>query len=183
MAATKMYPRGRLRDPAASWAEHGLALLYPYEEVPSRSNPDSLFMRRFFLSTDKETGVRWALHVFYRSDEDPDPHDHPWDYDTMPLWSSYLDETWEFSHAGVDEERWRAMGAPSWIRRITNSVVVRPFRWHRRAAEHIHRVRLIVPGRRVVTLVRTGPKRRAWYFYTPRGRVPNEDYHGPERTT
>lgn len=37
-------------------------------------------------------------HVFYRGDEDPDPHDHPWDFWTFPL-SAYYEEVMD--HEGT----------------------------------------------------------------------------------
>src|SRR3546814_1271720 len=42
--------------------------------------------------------LRWGQllwHVFYRGDEDPDPHDHPWDFWTRPLFQGYYEELME----------------------------------------------------------------------------------------
>lgn len=44
----------------------------------------TLYMRRFFL-TPRRFPLQLMLHVFYRGDEDPDPHDHPWAFWTYPL--------------------------------------------------------------------------------------------------
>ena len=42
---------------------------------------------------------------------------------------------------------------------------VEPFRWHHRPAEYIHRVNDPENGKKWVTLVWHGPKRRDWGFW------------------
>jgi len=67
---------------------------------------------------------RLRLHVFYRGDADPDCHDHPWDFWTLPL-TSYVEEVVTAN----------AQGQRSTARRV-----VRRWRIHHRPAEHCHRV-------------------------------------------
>lgn len=68
--------------------------------------------------------TRWGQllwHVFYRGDEDPDPHDHPWDFWTMPLGQGYYEEVME--HDGTI--------------RLNR---VRAWHWHFRSWAYTHRV-------------------------------------------
>ncbi len=77
---------------------------------------DNAYMTRWWLG-------RLRFHIFHREDLDDDPHDHPWGFWTFPL-TSYVEEvlaTW-----------------PSDLR--LERQIVRRFRWHRRSAEHCHRV-------------------------------------------
>lgn len=67
---------------------------------------------------------RLRLHLFYRGDADPDCHDHPWDFWTLPL-TSYVEEVVTAN----------AQGQRSTARRV-----VRRWRIHHRPAEHCHRV-------------------------------------------
>ncbi len=119
---------------------------------------------------------RLRLHIFHRGDNDPDPHDHPWDFYTFPL-TGYVEEVTERSNRErfsetVDEEP------------FTYRQVVPAFRISFRPAEHTHRVLGPWDGRRsifepkprlttykegkVVTLVWKGPDRRDWGFWKTR---------------
>lgn len=111
--------------------------------------------------------TRWGqlcLHVFHRQDDDPDPHDHARDFWTMPLSSSYTEETFDPANGAFAFEN------------------VQRWRWHFRRAEHCHRItsswnRVDVSDmhgapadmfRRVwplVTLVWFFPRRREWGFW------------------
>lgn len=108
------------------------------------------YMSRVHLSEN------YKLQFFHRGDEDPDPHDHPWDFWTFPF-VSYYEEWWRPS--GVDGKL-----APE-IRKV------RAFRWHFRRAEHLHRVLGTEPyfdpdkRQRIVTLMRRDTKRREWGFW------------------
>lgn len=95
------------------------------------------------------------LHIFHRGDEDPDPHDHPFDFWTFPL-TTYLEK--EYDPDGEIAPRLN---------------VVKAFRLHRRAAEYRHRVlnRLdrkgnIHPGR-IITIFGHGKEYREWGFWVP----------------
>lgn len=101
-----------------------------------------------------ETGVylrRWRLetpwfsirlHHWFASDDDRSMHDHPWDFITMPLRGSYVDET------------------PAGPQRV------RAGRIYYRPSTHAHWVHL--DRGRVWTLVLTGPKVRRWGFLVGR---------------
>lgn len=184
MAQSVFYGRGILRDPQASWVERILSLLFRREEIPSRSNPDALYMRRFFLVATPRflRGVliflglkvlikKLNLHVFYRSDEDPDCHDHPADFRTFVARGGYVDEQWIIIWHG-NQYHARCKGGRQAI------MVAGAYGFRR--AEHCHRVRLIDPSKRTWTLVLFSAKRKDWYFYTDKGPVYWEDYKGPD---
>jgi hypothetical protein len=164
MPESRIFPPGPLRDPAASWLERLFARFQWREDIPPRSGP-GLYMRRFFHRLISwilsPWGMRAQVHCFHRGDEDPDPHCHPWWYITVPLWplwGTYIDEEWDRRRRVVKRHR------------MHFGMVVR------RPAWHIHRVRLLKPGRKAWTFVITGRKMRDWGFWTSRGFVPHEEY-------
>jgi hypothetical protein len=121
--------------------------------------------------TRYKIGSRLMVNVFHRGDEDPDPHDHPWDFWTFPL-TSYVEEVpleGPGRHPYITDFVTRA---PHTERRI-----VRAFRLHRRKAEHIHRVLgrhnsawrgpVVLPRGCIITLVWRGRDRRSdrWGFW------------------
>lgn len=165
MAESVKYPPGKLPDPRASWAERVLSRLFWREEIPGRKPEDrGLYMRRFILSDRSFGGL--FVHVFYRSDEDPDCHCHPWNFFTFVLRGGYQDETWEYS----------PLEQPMY--QVAYQKTMKAGAFGVRRAEHMHRVRLLDPSRRTWTFVVRGPKRREWYFYTPQGRVHWKTYLG-----
>ncbi|RPE05533.1 hypothetical protein EGT74_24425 [Chitinophaga lutea] len=85
---------------------------------------------------------RWqlCLHIFHRSDWTDDLHDHPWDFVSLLLWRGYIEET-------PDSRR----------RYYPGAVLIR-------RAEHVHRVELL-NGKKAVTLVWMGKRRRMWGFW------------------
>lgn len=89
---------------------------------------------------------RLCLHVFWRGDEDPECHDHPWDYWTFPF-RSYVESVrispWQECHQ-----------------------IVRAWEWSFRPAEHAHRIiRPVKGGFPLITVVWTGPRKRDWGFW------------------
>lgn len=73
---------------------------------------------------------RLRMHVFYKGDDDRDPHDHPWAFWTFPF-TSYVEEvTFKANGAGTN-------GIPEYATRLQ---VVPAWRWNFRPAEHCHKV-------------------------------------------
>lgn len=77
---------------------------------------------------------RWSIgvHKFHRGDADPDCHDHPFDFWTLPL-TTYVEEVldWQgLAHGGTHLY-------PSYTKRLN---VVKAFRVHYRPASYAHRV-------------------------------------------
>lgn len=68
----------------------------------------------------------FRLHIFHRGDNDPDPHDHPWEFWTFPL-TSYVEEVYADNGAGyVKQEGFRRCVPAFWL--------------HYREANYTHRV-------------------------------------------
>lgn len=116
---------------------------------------------------------RLRLHIFHRGDNDPDPHDHPWNFWTFPL-TPYVEEIVKPITKGVAPLELLLL--PPEKHAISHRVV-RAFRLHYRPATHTHRVlgRYVkdhseaiygfkTDGRRIVTLVWRGKGGRKWGF-------------------
>ena len=102
------------------------------------------YMRRYHLDND-----RTRLHQILKSDPQPDPHDHPWNFTSTLLAGSYDEWTpdgWHTWHTGDTINRDAAMP---------------------------HRLELDAP---VYTLVTVGPARRRWGFHTATGWVHWSNY-------
>lgn len=124
------------------------------EDIYGRDGRD-LYLRRWHLTPRTRVG-QLVLHVFFRGDQDPDPHDHPWDFWTLPLSrNGYIEMAPDEAGDLV------AVHVPGWC--VT----------HRRA-EYAHLIvgRCIVRNRqcfvtkgRFATLVWMGQRRREWGFW------------------
>lgn len=147
--------------------ERILCKLLPYTDI-LRQDTGELYLRRWFLyPRDKDFGEnvlkkRLYLHKFYRGDEDPYLHDHPWSFTSLILTRGYWEETpW------VPDYKWKDGDKPTFgptegdwrTRRFYPrfSLLRRPATWR-------HRVLLKDP-KPVWTLVRTGVKERSWGFW------------------
>jgi hypothetical protein len=125
---------------------------------------------------------RLRFHIFFRGDQDPDCHDHPWGFWTFPL-RPYIEEVLEERI----EKRWGTdpvtlegfyRERSYFERRI---VVVTAFRWHYRPATYRHRVigRAVMSplgfwqGREgvVPTIVWRDKPSRAWGFTKERNGI------------
>lgn len=150
---------------------HRLLCCFFYHEdiVKDIDGRPSLYLRRWFLlgwspmSKNQAPKPGIYLHQFCRSDDDRDPHDHPWDFTTIVLKGGYVDETWHADHEGG--------------RAVVGYEPCGPFSVRRRKAEHLHRVQLM-PGRTSWSLLFIAPKRRSWGFHTPTGWQSWRDYFG-----
>ncbi|MBX5015901.1 hypothetical protein [Rhizobium lentis] len=79
---------------------------------------------------------RLRLHIFHRGDNDPDPHDHPWDFWTFPL-TSYVEEVAKPVTKGVAPLELLLLPPEKYTLSLQ---VVRAFRLHHRPATYCHRV-------------------------------------------
>lgn len=127
---------------------------------------------------------RLRIHIFYRGDNDPDPHDHPWNFWTFPL-TPYVEEVVEKAPTGV--MLLTMPPKPETVYR-TRRQIVPSWRWSFRPSTHCHRVigRLdkrhgievmnnhelryfpdelrILEGRKIITIVWRGGEGRKWGF-------------------
>lgn len=149
---------------------------------------ESLYLRRYYIVKSKYFNI--FLHNIQRSDDDPDPHDHPWSFLSLILKGGYTDEAYAWTPAegyplppnGMGyraemragpfslEREGRPHFRPVFYYRAGNLAgpfleKVKPGRLVFRRAEHIHRV-LITNGP-AWTLVFGGPERRPWGFVSP----------------
>lgn len=99
---------------------------------------------------------RIYLHKMYRSDNDPDPHDHPFGFRTRILSEGYDDEVWEWD--GNE-------------RRVARVIPMRFGATADREPEHLHRVRLADEEKPTWTLVFVGKHVKDWFFVTTKGPI------------
>ena len=123
---------------------------------------------------------RLRLHIFHRGDQDPDCHDHPWNFWTFPL-TSYVEEVVTPSVAANYQNSDRSASVN---RRVSERYVqvVKAFRFSYRPAEHCHRVLgrfnesyvggvPVIDDRKIVTFVwRSGAERQWGFLKTRNGR-------------
>lgn len=144
----------------------GMRRFTPYTPKTSSANRFMGFNRIAGVEGEHETNYmtrvwfgRLRLHIFHRGDNDPDCHDHPWDFWTFPL-TPYVEEVAEPIRdamaeypvvekvlAGYDSD-----GHPEYIEHMTMGTPTRPqryykrrqivpaWRWTFRPATHCHRV-------------------------------------------
>lgn len=127
---------------------------------------------------------RLRLHIFWRGDQDPDPHSHPWGFWTFPF-TPYVEEVVQ---APVVTPWHTDVGVINRLTTYRRTEVVRAWRLHRREASHTHRVlghyagdyagtHLVAPWP-VVTLVWTDGGSMPWGFLKLRdGRWCWQDWH------
>lgn len=171
---------------------YGLLLKWPHFDITKKVNGETVvYLRRFFLFRSawvnkllRKIGIKARLnignvylHHILRSDDDPDPHDHPWNFVSLILSGGYHDEQW-FWNAPFTA-RW-TYSLDRLARQHHGFQLVKPRTIVRRKAEHIHRVILHLDdrGREIPSwsLVFAGPYRRNWNFITARGPVVWWDY-------
>lgn len=106
------------------------------------------YLTRIWL-TPKTRWGQLSLHIFHRGDEDPDYHDHPFAFWTIPLSCSYYEEV-------LSADGLIAMFRVKWLRR------------HHRKASYTHRVICPTIGTfPLVTVIWRSSQRRRWGFYVP----------------
>lgn len=163
-----------------NWVDTKLCRWFEYKDIEKE---EGLYLRRWFLDSPTQGAPRWVrklaarygdhryLHRILRSDNDRDPHNHPWDFTTRVMWSGYYDETWMCG-------AWWCFPAVYWSKSL--STHTRWLRQYERYAEHAHRVRLYTDAqgneKEAWTLVTRGKYRRHWEFMTANGPVVWREY-------
>jgi hypothetical protein len=174
------------------WFERLLLLLIPHFDIikapdirEGEQKQTVVYLRRFYLFRSKWFGLNFGdvyLHHIVRSDDDPDPHDHPWGFTGLILKGGYTDHRYTWTPPQLIHTRnVSIMGdqvlvgegkfvAEQGRREGPFPEKVRPLTVIRRKAEHIHKV--IVPeGKTAWTLIFTSGYNRDWNFITPTGPV------------
>lgn len=146
------------------WFERLLCRVFRYTDI-KREDTGDLYLRRWFIypryKEFQKAEPRLYLHKFYRGDEDPYLHDHPWPYTSLILTGGYWEET------ELEDSPWK----PG-LSRLSTGIDgdARVQRWHtrlsilKRPATWRHRV-ILADKTPVWTLVRTGVKERSWGFW------------------
>jgi hypothetical protein len=139
-------------------------------KMAGRVNETVVYLRRHYLIKTKWFNI--FIHEFFRSDDDPDPHDHPFDFLTFVLKGGYTDESFDFYPSfEIDKIVYRESNGDQLrpyhmevqgVRSEPHYEVVKPGQVVFRRAEHIHRV-LLTNGK-AWTIVVTGGNRRPWGF-------------------
>lgn len=120
------------------------------------------------------------LHIIWASDEDRDPHDHPFDFTSTIIHGSYSETTFdracELCDLAIYEDRkvCHRCGRPVSYRIAYRSRLFRAGEQNQKEAPELHKLTLI--GGPVVTLVTRGAKTREWGFQTPNGWFHHRDY-------
>ena len=99
------------------------------------------------------------IHKIYKSDEDRDPHDHPWNYLTVILSGGYWEYRPYFNDKGLQVAEfgtWRGPGSIIW-----------------RRATDLHRLEMSEP---TTTLFIHGWRKREWGFLTRKGWIDRITY-------
>jgi hypothetical protein len=108
--------------------------------------PGNPMMQRRRLLSTPWFGI--YVHLIYREDLDPVPHDHPWAFRSLVLRGGYVEEL-HTRPGSLD-------GPTHLVERIAG-------RLHRFPLHHAHRIVSVRPD--TVTLVVVGRKVRSWGFY------------------
>lgn len=126
-------------DPRCWW--------WPIARIFGGPGQNTCYMTRTKLTPETPWGQVY-LHVFHREDLDRDPHDHPFDFWTLPLNMGYSEDVYSSGSECFTRQR------------------VPHFRWSFRPAEHTHRVvDTDSGGWPLVTLVWRKRSRRKWGFW------------------
>lgn len=152
--------------------ERILCKLFPHTDI-MRDDTDDLYLRRFFIyPRNKDFGKnklkpRIYLHKFYRGDEDPFLHDHPWAFTSLILTRGYWEET-PFVRFDPKLTELQRNASLTYLDHETGEfrrkVFYPLFSVLRRPAEWKHRV-ILKDEKPVWTLVFTGVKERSWGFW------------------
>lgn len=119
----------------------------PIVNIYGGAGHEEVYMRRFILSPKLPRGQLY-LHVFFRPDQDRDPHDHPFPFWTLPLNQGYIEEVYNSR------------------KHCFSAIFVPPLKWSHRAAKHTHRITATQTGHfPLVTLVWRGNTERTWGFW------------------
>lgn len=91
-----------------------------------------LYLRRWFLWETKKGNL--YLHRIVRSDDDKDPHDHPWNFKSWILWNGYFDLAYKV-----------VQGLHGKYLKCTIEKTL-PFHSYNRPSTHLHKVVLFSPA-------------------------------------
>jgi hypothetical protein len=148
-----------------NWWTKLLRTLFLVKEIVSKEGVVH-FRRYRLLSTP---WFNLYVHNILRSDEDKDPHDHPFGFIALMFWGSYLEE-WRCA-----KEDYRYWAPPKGFDNPLEKSVRSIGSLYYHAAKDFHRITLCSPS--VWTLVlASGRKRPGWGYQTKNGWVHFKEY-------
>ena len=104
------------------------------------------------------------IHKIARSDEEKDPHSHPWKFASLILSNGYTEQLWEMGNPIIGDFNLRT------VVRYPGTVAYRP-------TTTFHKITLLDPLRSTWTLVVTGPRNHdLWGYSTDNGWVDHISY-------
>ena len=136
-------------------------------------NDDSLYLRRWRLFGYNAKlpylfGRGVMIHRIVRPDADRDPHNHPWDFWSLVLKGSYIEDIYH----GVYTHRGRLEFPAESITRVARKFGALDWR----PAEHMHRIDKLPDGDAWTLVVVKRRTDHKWGFWTPRGWVYWKEY-------
>lgn len=135
-----------------NWLEKLVRRILLVKEIVSKHG-DVHFRRYRLLQTP------WFaiyIHQICRSDEDLDPHDHPWHFQSCILEGCYTEDSWSYPDFKLETNRY-----------YSGDVI-------KHHAEDVHKITLV--SREVWTLVFTSGREREWGYRTPAGWIGHKEY-------
>ncbi len=159
-------------EPFANWAIGKLrsGKLKPHKYGHIENAAGELYMARGWLLEPRWWTLGWGarIHHTVRSDDDRALHDHPWFNVSVILRGWY----YELVPLDAENPRWLINGDEACFshRRMPGEVIARQ-------ATDRHRL-IVPPGEGCYSLFIVGPRRQAWGFYPPGGKVEWRTYLG-----
>lgn len=130
-----------------------------------------LYLRRYYLMPRIPHLRRYFLHNILREDNDRDPHDHPWPFETHILSGCYIEHVW-FPRVDLGdavyapEEQLYLVEGRHWARFCGQGS------HHMVPAVHTHKIEIV---KECWTLFATGPQQREWGFWKLHPTDPSQD--------
>jgi len=144
---------------------------WPVVRIFGGSEQSTVYMTRVLLTPMLRAmpwigfkGGQYYLHVFHREDLDRDPHDHPFDFWTLPINQGYMEDVY-----------WPS-GECFTFQRVPH------LRWSFRPATHCHRVVGVDRRWPLVTIVWRSPTKRRWGFWVHEREKVSERPTDPRRS-
>lgn len=136
-----------------SWTTNLIRKLFLVKEIVSKYG--QVHFRRYRLLQTPWFAI--YIHQILRSDEDLDPHDHPWNFASVILEGAYHEDSWYPPHFDTMHSRDYYSG----------DVI-------EHKAEDAHKLRLM--SREVWTLVFVSGRERVWGYQTKEGWIGHKEY-------
>jgi len=136
-----------------SWWDRFLRRIFLVKEIVSKYG--QVHFRRYRLIQTPWFAV--YIHQILRSDEDLDPHDHPWNFSSVILEGAYRERVWYPPN----------FDKINYYDHYTGDVI-------EHKAEDAHKITLI--SQEVWTLVFTSGRERYWGYQTPIGWIGHKEY-------